>query len=286
MEERDWQYNWLFDGSCFKGNDGVCDCTHLSESPLLSSSLTALSSSQAHHADKSLLHLLPSFSSLHLNPFSLSATTAFTLLTSVACLSLILPYFIYFPFKAVIIYQQQGPSDRNCIPVEWFAPSFTFSSRVLTKTALIEIQLHALQPAKCPWKLGQSGVQIKTQRERERAIRETEGKWGGRAAALFACLFLCLSVWLLAVMTSPHDQCTSENCRSPSPETIIFSLQLLSHFFFSISSQSAAISFLHPFLFLSISSSVLPFSEPPAPLLLSRPITSQYLCHFPSRLFL
>ena len=63
---------------------------------------------------------------------------------------------------------------------------------------------------------------MKTQRERDKGTRENEER--DQPVCLLVCSSVSLSVSFLALMTSPHDQCTPENSRSPSLGTAIFSL--------------------------------------------------------------
>lgn len=106
-------------------------------------------------------------------------------------------------FKATIMHKQDT-SNRNWILVERFIPSSpSVTSNVLTKVALIEIQVIASQPARGPWKPC----------ERDKGTGETEKM--RRESRLSPCPSAHLS--LSAVMTSPHDQCASEQSHSPFP---------------------------------------------------------------------
>ena len=117
---------------------------HGSPSP----SPAALSSSQTHYFDKSLPYLPPSFSSFHLTlPVSIHSLSR-PWRPSLSCLFICSCFiYLFLCFKVTIMY------TRGKLNSGWMIHSlFSFSLCVLTKTALIEIQPHASQPAKCPWK--------------------------------------------------------------------------------------------------------------------------------------
>lgn len=127
-----------------------------------------------------------------------------------------------------------------------------------------------------PEKLVQNGVQMKTQRERDKGNRENEERH--QPVCLPVCSSVLLSVYFLAVMTSPYDQSPQKKA-THLPLTLSFSLclPLLSHSLFRLSLCNHSIT-----LSLSVSIIFCPVLHwAPCPLYYSVGyIASEYPCNF------
>ncbi len=160
----------------------------------------ALSSSRTHYLDRSFLYLHH-----FLFPSKLSTSQSILCpccdgLHSLHLTGLFIyfhkPYFFISLFLYLFLPQKLWLRGHEARAIEiefWLNDSLhlqPLSSWVLTKTVLIEIQPHALQPAKCPCSQWRADEDTK----REREIRETEKM--KRETSPFVCLSVPLSVRL------------------------------------------------------------------------------------------